>query len=95
MPEVKRGTFRWVPVEQVTNPPPNVHLEHLGNMWWVTNGRGEVPLYAGWDGRDYAPCNRDRSIAERIVASPHGEEIGATGVLYIEHAFLSDSPGRY
>lgn len=93
MPEAERDTFHWVPVEQVTTPPPSSHLLHFADMWWMTNGRGEVLLYRRPDGSDSAQANRDRSVMERFVE--RYSEKGVTGVLHIEHAFLPDDPGRY
>lgn len=92
---VARGSFHWVPIEQVTVLPDDPHLRHFKGMWWATDGKGRVLLWRGRDGFDSAQGNRQQSVAEYLLRQTPWRDAGAVDLVKIEHAFLPDDPGRY
>lgn len=94
MSDIKRDTLHWVPRTQVTTPPNHWLLRHFHGFWWVVNTRtDEVLLFRGRDGHDSPQANSSHAIAERFATQY--ADIGADGVVCIEHAFLPDDPERY
>lgn len=76
--------------------PNAAHLLHHSEIWCVANDQGHVAVYDHGTDSNQANSiqgNRDRSIAERFVE--RYADHGAVGVLFVEHLFLVDSPGRY
>lgn len=90
---MSRKTIAWIDPTEIPNA---AHLLHHVDIWCVANAQGQVAVYDHGTGRNQANSvqgNHNRSIAERFV-SRYADQ-GAVGVLFVEHLFLADSPGRY
>lgn len=85
--------MKWISQEEVTTPPDCSHLLYCKDHWWVSNDDGQILVAVGTDKYYYPQANENKSIVERRATRE--QEHGATGVIFIPHAFLRDSPSRY
>ena len=88
------GRFEWVTPESLATGQG--HLLGVSASWWVCNDEGKVLVfYPAGSTSPVAQASANKTITERLSARPMYRNEGATGVVFIEQAYLPDSPSNY
>lgn len=62
----------WVPLEELTTPPPGI-IQHYKDYWWVfIEGRGAA--FVKYQGSRRPLCNMHKAIVERQLVRFEGSE---------------------
>ena len=90
--EANDPRLKFVPIDQLTTPPPGL-IEHLKDRFWIVHpDKGAVFWNADKKGRDLSPqCNSNKDCAEAVFIKmyPWAE------IKFIPSAFRRINPQDY